>query len=53
MAFDKINMYSLWTKLLKNSVSGTFLNIIKEICAKSSVNVNHTLSDYFVSNVAL
>ena len=55
MAFDKINRTALWSKLLENGVNGKFLNIIRNLYmkAKSCVNVNHTLSDYFVSNVGL
>ena len=54
-AFDFIDRYSLWQKLLKNGVSGKIFNVIKNIYqqAKSCVNVKGNLSQYFTCNVGV
>ena len=54
-AFDTIWRAELWRKLIKEGVGGRFLNIIKDINAKSKscVFVNGQKSDYFSSQAGV
>ena len=54
-AFDTIWRAELWRKLIKEGVGGKFLNIIKDMYAKSKscVFVNGQKSDYFSSQAGV
>ena len=54
-AFDSIWKEALWSKLLKEGISGKIINLLKSMYSKirSCVMVNGVLSEYFVSFIGL
>ena len=54
-AFDTIWRAELWRKLMKEGIGGKFLNVIKDMYAKSKscVMVNSQKSDYFSSHAGV
>ena len=54
-AFDSIWREALWSKLLKEGISGKIINLLKSMYSKirSCVMVNGVLSEYFVSFIGL